>query len=137
RALGYPSPKLLQQWLDEAIESRRRVRATTTCKAPVKRSPARVHAVLKRDGITLSEKIVRRLMREEGLKVVGRRRRRYNAYKGELSPAIPNLIERNFHADAPNAKWITDITEFQLPAGKVYLSPIIDCFDGMVAGWSI
>src|SRR5690606_16492121 len=72
-----------------------------------------------------------------GLKAVGRRRRRYNAYKGEASPAVPNLIERNFHADAPNVKWLTDITEFQLPAGKVYLSPIVDCFDGMVVSWSI
>ena len=37
----------------------------------------------------------------------------------------------------PNAKWLTDITEFQIPAGKVYLSPIIDCFDGMVVSWTI
>ena len=34
-------------------------------------------------------------------------------------------------------KWLTDISEFQLPAGKVYLSPMIDCFDGMVVSWSI
>lgn len=37
----------------------------------------------------------------------------------------------------PNVKWLTDITEVQIPAGKVYLSPIIDCFDGMVISWSI
>lgn len=37
----------------------------------------------------------------------------------------------------PNAKWLTDITEFQIPAGKVYLSPIIDCFDGLVVSWTI
>ncbi len=36
-----------------------------------------------------------------------------------------------------NEKWLTDITEFQLPAGKVYLSPVIDCFDGQVVSWSI
>ncbi len=47
------------------------------------------------------------------------------------------MISRDFHADAPNVKWLTDITEFQIPAGKVYLSPIIDCFDGMVISWSI
>ena len=40
-------------------------------------------------------------------------------------------------AAAPNMKWLTDITEFQLPAGKVYLSPMIDCFDGLVVSWSI
>jgi transposase InsO family protein len=38
---------------------------------------------------------------------------------------------------APNEKWLTDITEFQIPAGKVYLSPMIDCFDGLVISWSI
>jgi transposase InsO family protein len=40
-------------------------------------------------------------------------------------------------AAAPNEKWLTDITEFQIPAGKVYLSPVIDCFDGLVVSWSI
>lgn len=44
---------------------------------------------------------------------------------------------RDFQAAAPNEKWLTDITEFQIPAGKVYLSPIIDCFDGLVISWSI
>jgi transposase InsO family protein len=38
---------------------------------------------------------------------------------------------------APNTKWLTDITEFQHPQGKVYLSPMIDCFDGMVVSWTI
>ena len=37
----------------------------------------------------------------------------------------------------PNQKWLTDITEFAIPSGKVYLSPIIDCFDGMVVKWNI
>ena len=41
-------------------------------------------------------------------------------------------MKRNFHADAPNVIWLTDITEFSIPAGKVYLSPIVDCFDGKV-----
>lgn len=50
---------------------------------------------------------------------------------GEISDAAPNLINRNFKAVSPNQKWLTDITEFHIPAGKVYLSPIIDCFDGL------
>jgi transposase InsO family protein len=56
---------------------------------------------------------------------------------GEISPAAANLINRDFHAVAPNQKWLTDITEFQIPAGKVYLSPIIDCFDGLVVSWTV
>jgi len=65
------------------------------------------------------------------------KRRKYNSYKGEISPPAPNVIERDFHADAPNEKWLTDLTEFPIPAGKVYLSPMLDCFDGMVVSWSI
>ena len=97
----------------------------------------RTHAVVTRDGRTVSEKVMRRLMREENLVVVGGKKRKYNAYKGEISPPVPNVIERDFHADAPNTKWLTDLTEFPLPAGKVYLSPMIDCFDGMAVSWSI
>lgn len=68
---------------------------------------------------------------------MGRRKRNYSSYKGEISPAPENIINRDFHADTPNAKWLTDLTEFHIPAGKVYLSPIIDCFDGMVVSWAI
>ena len=38
---------------------------------------------------------------------------------------------------SPNQKWLTNLTEFALPASKVYLSPVIDCFDGMVHSWTI
>jgi transposase InsO family protein len=85
----------------------------------------------------ISEKVAQRLMKQEHLVVARPRRRRFGSYLGEISPAPENLINRDFHAKAPNVKWLTDITEFQIPAGKVYLSPIIDCFDGMVISWSI
>lgn len=97
----------------------------------------RIHASIKRSGTTVSEKVVRRLMKEEKLRVVGVKRRKYNSYMGEISPAVENILARNFHAEKPNQKWLTDITEFHIPAGKVYLSPIIDCFDGMAVAWSI
>lgn len=97
----------------------------------------RIHISLHKKGITLSEKVVRKIMNEEGLKVRKPRRKKYSSYQGEISPAVPNLINRQFHANKPNEKWLTDITEFGLPSGKVYLSPIIDCFDGMPVSWSI
>jgi transposase InsO family protein len=77
------------------------------------------------------------LMKEERLVAATSKRRRYGSYMGEISPAPDNLLNRDFSASAPNEKWLTDITEFQIPAGKVYLSPMIDCFDGMVVSWSI
>lgn len=97
----------------------------------------RMHATLARLSVNISEKVVRRLMKQESLVPVARKRRRYGSYMGEISPAPDNLLNRDFSARAPNRKWLTDITEFQIPAGKVYLSPMIDCFDGMVVSWSI
>lgn len=97
----------------------------------------RVHAVIKSNGTIVSEKVVRRIMEEELLVVPYKRKRKYSSYKGEISPAVENLVAHDFHADAPNTKWLTDLTEFNIPAGKVYLSPIIDCFDGMVVSWTI
>lgn len=97
----------------------------------------RIHAVLSGMGIRISEKRVRRIMKQEELKVYHKTSQKYSSYTGEITPAVPNLIERNFHADKPNEKWLTDITEFSIPAVKVYLSPIIDCFDGMPVSWVI
>ncbi len=97
----------------------------------------RIRAALGKQQVVMSEKVVRRLMKQEGLNAGSARRRRYGSYQGEIGPAPENIINRDFRAAAPNKKWLTDITEFQLPAGKVYLSPVIDCFDGLVVSWSI
>lgn len=97
----------------------------------------RIHALLMRNGIGVSEKIVRRIMSEANLIVVGKRKRKFSSYQGENSPEASNLIERDFHADESNVKWLTDITEFKIPTGKVYLSPIVDCFDGLLSSWTI
>ena len=97
----------------------------------------RMHASLRDQSVNISEKVVRRLMKQECMVAATSKRRRYGSYMGEISPAPDNLLNRDFSAGAPNEKWLTDITEFQIPAGKVYLSPVIDCFDGMVVSWSI
>jgi putative transposase len=97
----------------------------------------RIHASLKGEKIIISEKVVRRIMSELTLVVYGKKKRKYSSYKGDHFPSAENIIERDFHADEPNNKWLTDISEFHIPAGKVYLSPIVDCFDGMLPSWSI
>ena len=97
----------------------------------------RIYAALRNNGKIVSEKVIRRLMREEQLVVPRRKKRKYSSYMGEISPAVENVVARNFHADKPNDKWLTDITEFHIPAGKVYLSPILDCFDGLIVSWAI
>lgn len=97
----------------------------------------RIHGLLRREGTTVSEKTVRAIMRDTGLTVARKRRRKYSSYQGEDSPAADNIINRDFTAETPNLKWLTDLTEFHIPAGKVYLSPIVDCFDGMLVSWTI
>jgi len=76
-------------------------------------------------------------MSENGLTVKGKRKNKpYSSYQGEISPEVPNIIDRDFHASAPNEKWLTDITEFCIPAEKVYFSPVVDCFDGLIVAWN-
>lgn len=79
----------------------------------------------------------KRYLKEEGLVVRIKRRGKYSSYAGEITPEVGNILERDFHTDKPNQKWLTDITEFAIPAGKIYLSPIVDCFDGLLVTWNI
>ncbi|MDD3910193.1 MAG: IS3 family transposase [Proteiniphilum sp.] len=61
----------------------------------------RVHAVIKSKGMIVSEKVVRRIMEEEQLVVPCKKKRKYSSYKGEISPAVENVVARDFHADVP------------------------------------
>ena len=97
----------------------------------------RIHAEVKKSGVIVSEKVIIRIMDEEGLQIRRAKSKKYSSYAGEISPEVENIINRDFHAETPNMKWLTDITEFIIPAGKVYLSPIIDCFDGLAVAWTI
>lgn len=72
----------------------------------------RIHAMLKRKAITLSEKVIRRIMKEEHLIIKKVRIKKYCSYVGEISEAVSNLLKRDFKASLPNQKWLTDITEF-------------------------
>lgn len=96
----------------------------------------RIWFELRHLGIVVSEKIVRRLMSEEGIRVrFAKKKLRYSSYEGEISPAPPNLVRRCFQADQPNRLWLTDISVFAANNGRLYLSAIIDCYDGMVVGY--
>lgn len=93
----------------------------------------RIKAVLKTG---VSEKVVRRIMAEEGLSAHVPKRRRYSSYEGETTPAPANLVDRDFTAERPNEKWLTDISEIKARDGKVYLSPPVDCFDGKIVAYT-
>ena len=99
----------------------------------------RIWAHLRRRGCYVSEKVVRRLMHEEGLIVIRpNKTKKYCSYKGELTDAPKDLIKHNFSAKRPDEIWLTDMTEFALPSNKkIYLNPIIDVFDGAPVSWRI
>ena len=84
----------------------------------------------------INHKTVQRLMRKMGI-FCRVRMKKYNSFRGEIGKIAPNLIERNFKADKPNQKWVTDVTEFALFGIKLYLSPIIDLFNGEVVSYSL
>lgn len=62
---------------------------------------------------------------------------RYSSYIGEITPACSNIVNNNFHTDSHNKIWLTDITEFSAKESKLYLSPMIDCFDSKVISYAL
>ncbi|BEP57102.1 hypothetical protein GmRootV35_13400 [Variovorax sp. V35] len=88
-----------------------------------------MRAALGRQCLRLSEKAIQ-LMKQECLMVTKPKRRRYGFYQGEISSVPTNLLNRDFAPVAPNEKWLTDISKFQIAASKVYPSAMIDFFDG-------
>ena len=89
-------------------------------------------------GIVISEKVIIRLMKEEKLFLyMPKSKLKYSSYKGEISPQVENIVNRKFIVNKPYKQALTDITEFALKDGKVYLSPLIDCFDSSPITWRI
>ena len=65
------------------------------------------------------------------------RMKKYRSYKGEVGKIAPNLLNRDFHAEKPNQKWVTDVTEFSLFGEKLYLSPILDLCSSDLVSYTI
>ena len=97
----------------------------------------RIHHVLARAGWRVAKKTVLTVMRTLGLVCHVRRKKRYTSYQGRVGVVAANLLDRDFTADAPNRKWVTDVTEFRIGDDKLYLSPIMDVFDRQIIAYSI
>lgn len=76
-------------------------------------------------------------MVKNNLVPVVRRKRKYSSYKGTVGKVADNLINRNFGSNKPNKKWYTDVTEFNLRGEKIYLSPILDGYNGEIISYNI
>ena len=96
----------------------------------------RITFELRHKGFTINHKTVLRLMKLLGLKSLIRVKR-YKSYKGEQGKTAPNVLERDFKASRPCEKWATDVTEFNVRGKKLYLSPIIDLFNGEIISYEL
>ena len=98
----------------------------------------------------VNHKRIQRIMRENGL--FGKQaKHRYHSYKGDDGESKENLLldkivdeqtskitlKRNFSTTAPNQKWTTDVSMFKISEGKLYLSPIMDMYDGSIISYDI
>ena len=97
----------------------------------------RITLELKNRGFNINHKTVLRLMNILGIKSIQRPKRRYNSYQGSIEKIANNLLKRDFKADKPNQKWVTDVTEFKVHDRKLYLSPIIDLFNGEIISYNL
>ena len=95
----------------------------------------RITDALHNRGILLNHKTVQRLMKELGL-ICLVRMKKYRSYKGEKGTAADNVLDREFRAEKPNQKWVTDVTEFRLFGQKLYLSPILDLYSGDIVTYT-
>lgn len=96
----------------------------------------RILMELRNRGYILNHKTVQKLMKELGLKCMVRMKK-YRSYRGEIGKTAPNLLNRDFYAEKPNQKWTTDVTEFSLFGRKLYLSPILDLYNGEIISYAI
>ena len=93
----------------------------------------RVHIWLERNGIYRNPKTVLRVMQKYGfLSVI--RRKKYRNY-GEYLHRYPNLLNRDFNAERPNQKWVTDISYIHTNQGVLYLSIIRDLYDNSIVAY--
>jgi transposase InsO family protein len=96
----------------------------------------RITAALRRANEIVNHKTVQRLMQKLGLKSLVRPKK-YHSYRGVMSVASPNVINRDLHAQQPNQKWVTDVTEFKVQGEKLYLSPVMDLYNGEIVTYQM
>ncbi len=94
----------------------------------------RITATVRQSGRAINHKLVQRLMGVLNLKSLVRPKK-YRSFKGEVGHAAPNELQRQFEAKKANQKWVTDVTEFNVAGGKLYLSPILDLYNGEIVAF--
>jgi transposase InsO family protein len=98
----------------------------------------RVHAVLRAEGKNVSRRRVEKLMRLNDLQAISKRRVRISTTDSRHNlPIVPNVLDRNFGALAPNQKWLADITYIFTAEGWLYLAAVLDLYSRKIVGWAM
>ena len=97
----------------------------------------RIWVELKDRGLRVSRKRVERLMRERKLQARKRKKHIVTTDSNHLYEVAENILNREFHAAYPGAKWVSDITYLRSNEGWLYLATILDLYDRKVIGWSM
>ncbi|MNF52351.1 Integrase core domain protein [compost metagenome] len=96
----------------------------------------RITAAIRRSGDIINHKTIQKLMAQLKLRSYVRVKK-YRTYRGQIGHVAPNVLERRFEADHPNEKWVTDVTEFNVSGQKLYLSPIMDLYNGEIISYEM
>jgi putative transposase len=96
-----------------------------------------IHAELRQEGIRCSRKRVARLMRQAGIEGCHRRRSLRTTVRADQAEPVPDLVQRNFKAEAPNQLWLADFTYVPTLAGFLFLAVVLDAFSRRVIGWAM
>ncbi|MBD1431183.1 IS3 family transposase, partial [Sphingobacterium litopenaei] len=96
----------------------------------------RITDELRKKGDAVNHKTVLKIMKMLGLKSLIRTKK-YKSYRGEQGKIAPNILERAFKAQAPEQKWVTDVTEFKVRDKKLYLSPIMDLYNQEIISYQL
>jgi len=119
---------------DEILESKIRIIHNKSNK---RYGSPRVHSVLKDEGEQVSRKRVARIMRENKVVSISKKKFKANTNSKHSFPVSPNLLNQNFYSEAPNQAWVGDITYIPTAEGWLYLATVIDLFSRMVVGWAV
>jgi putative transposase len=97
----------------------------------------RIHADLKAQGLAIGRRRVARLMRDNGLRALQRRRLKRTTDSQHNNPVVPNLLEQDFTATGPNQKWGSDILYIWIAEGWLYLAVVVDLYSRRIIGWAV
>ncbi|NJN74848.1 MAG: IS3 family transposase [Limnothrix sp. RL_2_0] len=132
------------QWLHNPITERKKKDEILESKIQIIHNKSnkrygspRIHSALKDEGERVSRKRVARIMRENKIVSISKKRFKATTNSKHSFPVCSNLLNQNFHSQAPNQAWVGDITYIPTAEGWVYLATVIDLFSRMVVGWAV